>query len=338
VVTVIFEKGIILPHEQTFSKVKFERLELMKACHANFSQVFSVFSDRSKVIDSLKAAVARTTPVFDFTCDDGLHHRLWRITDPAVHQRASEGLKDKRLFIADGHHRYETALNYRKWRKQQNPNLDSTHPAHYTMMYLCAMEDPGLIILPTHRLVSDIPDGSRNAFIKKAGAYFDIASFPFEPADPGAVQNILKTRMRTGPGEHKFGVFIKGCSEFYILTLKPGVMDQISDNTIKPPLKKLDVTVLTRLIFIRILGFDDAALDNEKKIQFRSHDREAIAAFAAGEYDMAFILNPTANAQVREVAAKGLTMPRKSTYYYPKVLTGLVMSNLNEPVFKDSIQ
>ncbi len=325
-----FERGVILPHEQTFSKVKSERLELIKTCHANFSQVFSIFSDRAKVIDSLKAAFAQTAPVFDFTGDDGLHHRLWRITDPALHQMVSDGLKDKRLFIADGHHRYETALTYREWRREQDPGIDSMHPANYIMMYLCSMEDPGLIILPTHRLVSDVPKASQNQFIQKAQAYFDIVSFPFRPHDPGSAQHILKTRMRPGSVEHQFGVFIKNSPEFYILRLKPKMMDNLSDNHIKPPLKKLDVTVLTRLIFFQILGFDDAALDNEKRIQFRSHEHEAIASIAAGEFDMAFILNPTTNEQVREVAANGLTMPRKSTYYYPKALTGLVINDLTE--------
>ncbi|MBW1759394.1 MAG: DUF1015 domain-containing protein, partial [Deltaproteobacteria bacterium] len=143
-----FEKGIILPHEKTFSKVKSERLELMKLCKANFSQIFSLYSDQSGILNSLKDAVADTQPDIDFVDDKGERHKLWRITDAAVHQHVSDAMKEKRLFIADGHHRYETALNYRDWVAKNNPDFNADHPANYIMMYLCSMEDPGLIVFP----------------------------------------------------------------------------------------------------------------------------------------------------------------------------------------------
>lgn len=325
-----FEKGIILPHEKTFSKVKTDRLALIKACHANFSQVFSVFSDHAGVLDMLRASTATQAPVFAFDDDDGHHHRMWRITDPRLHDQVRRSLMETRLFIADGHHRYETALNYRKWRKQQDPGMTENHPADFIMMYLADMTDPGLIILPAHRLVSDLPASVPHGFIDGARNWFDIADFPFDRSRPETCLADLGRVMNAEPGRHKFGVFIKDTSVFYVMDLKPGVMTSVFGNRIPAPLLELDVTVLTNLILFELLGMDEAMLDNEKKIAFTSRDIDALSSVSRGKCDMAFMLNPTTNAQVRTVAESGLIMPRKSTYYYPKAITGLVFNTLSD--------
>lgn len=325
-----FSKGIILPHEKTFSKVKTERFELMKSCHANFSPVFSIFSDKSNLFDVLTTAVANMPPMLDFKDDAGHCHKLWRITDGHTHQKVSEGFKERRLFIADGHHRYETALNYRQWINQKHPGLSSHHPSNYMMMYLCSIQDPGLIILPAHRLLSDILKPMRNDFLKKAADYFIIQSFLFSPDNPEKTSGMLKEAMKAEPDEHKIGVLIKDSPDFRVLTLKQGIMDRLFSKTIEAPLRELDVTVLTRLILVHILEFNDETLDSEQVINFASRDKDAVSAIGNGLYDMAFILNPTTNEQVRKIAEKGLTMPRKSTYYYPKAVTGMVMSTLRD--------
>ncbi|MBS3809906.1 MAG: DUF1015 domain-containing protein, partial [Desulfobacterales bacterium] len=157
-----FESGVILPHEETFSKVKSERLELMKACHANFSHIFSIYSDRNNILATLKAEAEKKQPEAAFTDDSGHFHRMWKISDPEICRQVTGALKQRRLFIADGHHRYETALNYREWVRQNTPDFDENHPANFIMMYLCAVEDQGLIILPTHRLLPEVPE---NAFL-----------------------------------------------------------------------------------------------------------------------------------------------------------------------------
>ncbi len=324
-----FEKGIILPHEKTFSKVKTDRLALIKACHANFSQVFSVFSDHAGVLDMLRASTVNQAPVFAFDDDDGHQHRMWRITDPGLHDQVHRFLMESRLFIADGHHRYETALNYRDWRKQQDPDMNAAHPANFIMMYLADMTDPGLIILPAHRLVSDLPASVQHDFIDRARTWFDVADFPFDRSRPETCLADLGRAMNTEPGRHKFGVFIKDASIFYVLDLKPGVMASVFGNRIPAPLLELDVTVLTHLILFELLGMDEAMLDNEKKIAFTSRNIDAFSIVSQGKCDMAFMLNPTTNAQVRTVAESGLIMPRKSTYYYPKAITGLVLNTLS---------
>ncbi len=325
-----FEKGIILPHEKTFSKVKTDRLALIKSCHANFSQVFSVFADTGGVLNMLKETVVNTVPMFSFDDDNGHHHLMWRITNPQVHAYVKQALTDCRLYIADGHHRYETALNYRKWRQQQDPEIDKDHPAGFIMMYLADMNDPGLIILPSHRLVSAIPASVQQGFIRQAASWFDIASFPFDPAPSESCLEVLEDAMQTMPHEHKFGVFIKDLSHFYVLSLKPGIMASVLERHVPAPLLELDVTILTHLILFKLLGLDEALLDNEQKIAFTSRKIDAVTAVSQGKCDMSFILNPTTNAQVRMIAENGLVMPRKSTYYYPKALTGLVMNTLWE--------
>lgn len=323
-----FENGVILPHETTFSKVKSERLELMKACHANFSQIFSIFSDHHGILGLLKDHAETLAPVFDFHDDAGHRHRLWRITNPDVQRRVSDAFKGEKLFIADGHHRYETALNYRKWLYAKTPDLDPKHPAHFTMMYLCAVQDPGLVILPTHRLLTRVPAALRDGFPEAARAFFDVERHEWNAGDLEKTIALLHPALAARPGEHRFGVFIKTHPEFYILKLRAGVMDRLFGDAIAAPLRELDVIVLTRLIFGKLLELDDAALDDHDRIHFSSREADVVAAVARGSHDMAVILNPTTNDQVTRIAEKGLIMPRKSTYYFPKAISGQVMRSL----------
>jgi len=285
-----FEKGIVLPHEKTFSKVRSQRLELIKECKANLSAIFSLYSDKkNQILNTLKDAISNKTPDLDFTDYNSHKHRLWRITDKAVRQYIAEALKEKTIFIADGHHRYETALNYREWLSTNDPNFNSSHPANYVMMHLCSMEDPGLIILPAHRMFNKVPASLRETFI----------------------------------------LFMKDCPELYLLVLKPGVMEKMFGDELPEALRNIDVTVLTRLILMELLGFDQARLDNEKLIAYSSIAEDAVDAIAAGRHDITFILNPTKIQQVRNIAEAGLIMPRKATYFFPKVITGQAINKLD---------
>ena len=327
-----FENGVILPHEETYSKIKSERLELMKACHANFSHIFSIYTDKDNIMGRLKSAVSDTPPEVEFTDDAGHHHKMWCITDANLQASVTEGLKERRLFIADGHHRYETALTYRDWLAEQDPDFGPDHPANFIMMYLCSIEDPGLIILPTHRLLTEVSAAERNTFVHKADHYFAVKSFSF--ADDSKNQDKARSRMladmKSDPEKHIIGGYIKGYAEFYTFTLKPDVMQQKFNEEIPAPLRELDVTVLTRIILTELLEFDHKDLDDETLISYTSNAAEAIEAVDAGDADMAFILNPPSNEQVRQIAEAGYTMPRKTTFYYPKAATGQVMNSLTE--------
>jgi len=323
-----FEKGIILPHERTFSKVKSERLELMKTCHANFSPIFSLFSDEENRIGNKLMHVAQNKSAdIVFTDKTEQKHRLWRISDNSDHQYISDALKDKKIFIADGHHRYETALNYRNWLSTQASNFNGNHPANYVMMYLCSMEDSGLIILPAHRMLNEVPVEKRESLIQKAKKYFDIITLPYNDNSKENLSQFVSI-LKSNASKHCIGVCMKDCQELYLFTLKPGVMDNMFGDELPEVIRNIDVTVLTRLIFMELLGFDQVRLDNEKLIAYSSIAEDAVNAVFAGRHDIAFILNPTKIQQVRDIANAGLIMPRKATYFFPKVITGQVMNSL----------
>ncbi len=324
-----FEKGIVLPHEKTFSKVKSERLELMKVAHANFCPIFSLYPDRENVLETLKEATLNMKPDIDIPDDKGQQHKLWRITDASVHRYITDTMKGKKIFIADGHHRYETAMNYRNWLSKKNPEFDADHPANYVMMYLSSMEDPGLVIRPAHRILNDIDDSQRDGFIEKAKAYFDIETIPFNGKEPDNALETLRSTLKLNAENNTLGVYIKNCNECYVLTLTSGVMKAEFGDEVPKSLRQLDVTVLTRLIFMEILGFDQARLDNEKLISYSSIEEQAVEEVTSGRSDMAFILNPTKIEQVRKIAEEGLTMPRKATYFYPKAISGQVLNKLS---------
>jgi uncharacterized protein (DUF1015 family) len=325
-----FEKGVVLPHEKTFPNVKSERLELMKACHANFSPIFSLYSDNeNRILDELKNATANKTADNAFTDSSGHKHFLWRITDKAVHRYVSEAFKDKLIFIADGHHRYETALNYRDWLSANHPNFSKDHPANYVMMYLCSMEDPGLIILPAHRMLNQVPAAARASLIQKAGAYFDIITIPYKNGQQAEARAQFMSILSSNNSKNCIGVFMKDPRELYLLTLKPGVMDQMFTDELPKVVRNIDVTVLSRLIFMEIFGFNPSRHDNEKLIAYSSTAKDAIDAVDTGKHDIAFIMNPTKIQQVRKIAEAGLVMPRKATYFFPKVITGQVLNKLD---------
>lgn len=325
-----FEKGIVLPHEKTFSNIKSERLELMKTCRTNLSPIFSLYSDdQNNIHETLKNETLNRAPDHIFTDKNGQKHRMWRITDPAVHQYVSEALKDKNIFIADGHHRYETALNYKNWLSAANPDFNGRHPANYVMMYLCSMKDPGLVILPAHRMLHEVSAVARASLIGKLKNYFDIITISYKDDQKKEALDQFISILKSNAEKNCIGVFMKDRPELYLLTLKPGLMEQMFGDELPDAIRNIDVTVLTRLIFMEILGFDQARLDNEKLIAYSSITEEAIEDVAAGRYDITFILNPTKIEQVRAIALAGLIMPRKATYFFPKVITGQVMNKLD---------
>jgi uncharacterized protein (DUF1015 family) len=324
-----FDSGVILPHERTFSATKSERLRLMDACHANFSPIFSLYPDpENRVINHLKQAVVTQSPDIDFKDRNGFYHRLWRITErEAIHAVVTD-MAGKPLYIADGHHRYETALNYRNKHLAGAPPCAEDASCRYVMMYLCSMHDPGLTVLPAHRLIHDATGEQLDTFLKRAIPFFETQTFQGSNQDETKTEflNYLKSYASKG---NAIGVLMKNRDAFYILRLKEGIMDHLFADTLPDTLKQLDVTVLTQVILKKILDFDEKDLDNPAKISYTSKVPEAIDAVRKGGYALAFIMNPTKIEQVQAVADNRLIMPRKSTYFYPKVITGLVFNKID---------
>lgn len=322
-----FDRGIVLPHEQTFSKVKSERLKLMQVCHANFSPIFGLYPDGDGILDRFREYAAGRTPDMDLVDDKGLRHKLWRMTDPDTQAIVSDSLQGQCIYIADGHHRYETALNYRQWVKGNTPDFDENHPANFIMMSLSSLKDPGMVIFPAHRLLKAVSTDERNAVLEKVERYFKVRAFPTETGMDSALAAFDKG-LSASAGSNAIGLYMKNQPTLYIMILKEGVMQELFGEELPDALSDLDVTVLTRLLMMELLGFDQARLDDAAKIGYATTSRAAVAAVQEGEADLAFILNPTRIDQVQRVAHEGLIMPRKSTYFYPKVITGQVFNLL----------
>ncbi|RJQ79505.1 MAG: DUF1015 domain-containing protein [Desulfobacteraceae bacterium] len=321
-----FEKGIVLPHERTFSKIKSERLMLMKACHANFSPIFGLYADGSEILQRLHA-IAETQPAVNLVDDKGHRHRLWCISDEGIASYLVAFFKNQRIYIADGHHRYETALAYRDWVKQTRPDYSSDHPSNFVMFSLSSMVDPGMIILPAHRLLKDLSAQQAAEFTQRAGEFFDVTRIAVDKGMEEALAEFSRT-LHSQAHRHAIGLFSSQPAVMQVMVLKEGVMARLFKDQIPAALRDLDVTILTHVIMMELMGFDQEQLDDETKIIFRTTIKEAVQVVGEGKARMAFILNPTKIEQVRRVAEQGLIMPRKSTYFYPKVISGLVFNLL----------
>ena len=301
-----FEKRIVLPHEKRkFSKVKSERLQLLKATHCNYCPIFSLFPDEGEVFSTLAKAVDAAVPIVDFVDDQHHRHQLWRIDDSDIHRQITHAMQQKRLFIADGHHRYETALNFRNHLKETDPSFSENHPANYVLMYLCSMSDPGLIILPAHRLLKAVSVSELEQAVEAMRNYFEVTEYPFTPGNRREVEQTFLADLDNGVSRQAIGIYAHQSPVFYLLHLKPGVMEDLFEDELDEALRVLDVTVLTRLIFMKVLGFDQQRLDNEKLIGYASIADKAFEAIDSGDYDVAFILNPTRIEQVQDVAQRG---------------------------------
>ncbi len=315
-----FEKGIVLPHEFTLSKAKEDRLNLMKATHSNFSHIYALYrEDGGKVEAPLQQERAKA-PLVEMTDKAGLTHRLWAITDAAVIATIQATLADTKFFIADGHHRYETGLNYRNYCRENGTPVGTG--ADYIMMMLVEMSHPGLVVFPTHRLVRDVESFDAEALLAACEEYFTV--------EAGVPVAEIKARLDSiyAAGQTGFGFYVGG-ETATLLTLKDaGVMDKLLPE-LSAVSRQLDVTVLHSLILERLLGIDKENMANQKNLTYTRDAEEAVAGVQSGAFQAAFLLNPTRVEEIRDVAAAGEKMPQKSTYFYPKLITGLTVNSLD---------
>lgn len=325
-----FEEGKILPHERTFTNVKSERLALMKQCHANFDPIFALYPDRGGLHAEMEAFGDANPPQMDFIGADSMRHRLWPIGNRVEQDHIAEALAAVPFYIADGHHRYETALNYRNWLQEKEP-LPPEHPANYVMMYLTSIDDPGLVIRPAHRMIRDVSTTRMADMLAEARKYFEVEPIHFTEDERHEAIETFQLKLQLRSEKPMIGIYHRGAKAFYVLRLaESGIPAERHGAELPPALQNLDVTVLTYLIFIELLGFDQQRLDNERLIGYTIDVREAVEAVHRGDYNAAFILNPTTIQQVCDIADQGLVMPRKATYFYPKVISGMVINPLDD--------
>ncbi|MBL7685981.1 MAG: DUF1015 domain-containing protein [Deltaproteobacteria bacterium] len=317
-----FEEGKIRPHEYTFAGPKADRLNLTKATETNLSPIFGIFSDSKRETEALFQSTTSQKPLFDLKTDDGNRHQLWLIGDEAIQSKLNQIMSDKVILIADGHHRYETALNYRNLKRAENPAaVDSAYD--YVMMYCCAMEDEGLVILPTHRVVKVPLNDSLEAIQQRLAASFTVTSY--SKADQ---KKALAHLAELSQHQIAFLVSLKG-DQLLLLATDAKRVAEISELKSYPaPVRELDVVILHQYLLPHIFRVDAAEDHDSVKVQYVKDTQEALSYVEKGEATLSFILNPTKIAQVESVSSIGERMPHKSTFFYPKLLSGLVFNPL----------
>lgn len=312
-----FATGKIKAHERTLKGPKADRLRLLKACKANFSQIFSLFSDPSQEIDNILREYTQKPPRIDIEVD-GINHRLWVLNNEKAMLKIAALMHDKPLFIADGHHRYETALNYRNEMRLFTGKQSGDEPFDYTMMMFVNMDSEGLTIFPTHRVLKNLPKINHDKFRDNLKQVFTIEQLKSIDA--------VMSKLAADESSHAIGMYL-GNGTFHLLKVKDeDALVEILDGNQSRAWKLLDVTILHQIIINRILGFGRTNIENS--IKFTTDEKEAVSLVANGGYQMAFLLNPTKISSVREIADNGEIMPQKSTYFYPKLLSGLVFNKL----------
>ncbi|MFB3918455.1 hypothetical protein BU251_02950 [Candidatus Velamenicoccus archaeovorus] len=298
----------VYPHEHTHTAPKEDRLKLLKSVEANLSPIFTVFSDPKAALEGIfKKQVFPQKPLFDIVDDEDIGHRLWRVTDETLIGQFKEFLGDKQLFIADGHHRHEVARMFRELKRKESPaGLKDSY--NYIMTYLTPLEDEGLCILPTHRLI-------RNAVfaVEDLSSCFDVKEVP------GAKELSAAMKER----QEDVGVFgLYKDHHFYLLKLseKRACNKMIQEGP--KDYKNLDVVILHKVVFDHLckIALEDIAYEIDLG--------RAVAEVDSGAYSAVFVLNPTKMEQIRSIALGGHVMPQKSTYFYPKLLSGLVINKL----------
>ncbi|HXJ21079.1 MAG TPA: DUF1015 domain-containing protein [Polyangia bacterium] len=317
-----FERRVVLPHEATLAGPKEDRLKLMRATRTQISPIFGLYRDPRGASRAVVDAAAATSPDVDATMADGGRHRLWRLSNPEPVATLVDLMADKQILIADGHHRYETMLAL-------GPELRALDYAageaavDFGMMFLARAEDPGLLVLPTHRLVRGLADFEAAALRAAASPAFDIADG--DEATPEAIEERLG---REGTAGLVFAMRVPGRAQTAWFTLK-SIVDL---SALGPPaLRKLDVTVLHGVLLGPLLAIDETAMAEQTYLDYTHDTAEALARVDSGDAQAAFFMNPTKVEDVLAVCEAGLLLPQKSTYFHPKLATGLVMYGLDGP-------
>lgn len=328
-----YSQGVVFRHEQTLSKPKSDRLNLLRATRAHFGQIFMLYSDPARSAEEVLFGngAGATLPDIEVTDEYGVLHRVWRVSDPAKISMAAAAMDDKKLIIADGHHRYETALAYRKerapaWTAESCERMGGAglpqpaYPAAAAMMTFINMDSEGLVILPTHRIVFGLAGFAAGALLEKARQYFEIEEL--------AERDAAAAMARLGAIQGKTAFVVVTGRGWTLLTAKPEAVAEALPH-VPARQRKLDVVQLHGVILEKLLGISAEAMREETHLRYVRDAAEATDAVSRGEANAAFLMNPVTLEQLREVAFAGEIMPQKSTDFYPKLLSGLAIYALD---------
>ncbi|KIH76918.1 Uncharacterized conserved protein, DUF1015 family [Geoalkalibacter ferrihydriticus] len=325
-----FSSGVVKPHEKTLAGLKTDRLKLIRACGANFSPVFTLYGDSCCVLEALNRKERERVPDVAVTDADGVRHRLWQVTDPSLIAKAQSLIENKPLFIADGHHRYETAINYRNEMREKHPDYTGKELFNYVLMYFSNMDDKGMLIFPTHRLLRGLERFNPAEFLNRLKEYFEIESSDVDPKSSAGRQTVRKKLREKGRQGHVLAFFSGGGTLHYLRLKDDALMDRFFDDKSPKALRTLDVSILHRLIFEDLLHLGAEAQEQQTHLDYVKNFDDPFDAVLSGRFQAAFIMNPPRMSEVRDVANAGEKMPQNSTYFYPKLLTGLVINPIVE--------
>lgn len=330
-----YANGIVHRHEQTLSGPKTDRLNLLRATRSHFGQIFMLYSDPEGRVDELlfstgshaasgkgvaAGACASVEPTANVEDEFGVRHRLWQIADRAVIRRVQESMLNKMLIIADGHHRYETALNYRNERRAAQGGLMlADAPYERVMMTFVNMDAEGLVILPTHRVIFGLISFDPISFVEGTRAFFTVNPLR-ERVNSNSAATLLRNK---GTGSTAF-VVVTPQTDF-LLEARPGEQTDEALAGLSQQQRDLDVVQLHKLLLERVLGISEEAIRTQAHVRYLREAAEAIDQVHRGDANLAFLMNPARMDQVRDIAFSGGVLPQKSTDFYPKLLSGLTI-------------
>ena len=312
-----FSEKKVLPHERTLAGPKKDRLNLFKRTQANISSIFGLYADEQLQADrAIEEFAANHEPVVD-AAFQGVRNRLWKMTDPDIVETVQQVLLVRQVYIADGHHRYETGVNYRNLRAEENPSHTGDEPYNFILIYLANIFDEGLIIFPLHRMVHNLEQFDPEGLIDTLSTNFEVK--------PLGGREELRQYLEGESSSHVYGV-VTSAGVWGIRLKNPP--ETLLGDSVPAPLLQLSVVVLHELVLQRMLGITPEAMRSQKHLIYEEDDRKVFDAVENGDIQVGFVVKPTTVQQVLDISGEGEVMPQKSTYFYPKIMTGLVMHRL----------
>lgn len=308
-----YADGMVRPHEHTLSRPKEDRLSLLRATHANFESIMALVEDADRAFHAALEAATALPPLADFTEDDGQRHTLYKIENPQNVASVADFLRARPVYIADGHHRYETSVAY----AQETGALGADRPEAFLLTTISSFADPGLALLPTHRLVRGTSEAALASLFRHLGEHFDVHEI-----DLGDLEGRLRLRVAN---QCAFGLVMPTGTVYLVAARDASRLDADLPTDLEPSLRRLDVTILQHLVLDRVLGIPAAETATTERLAYTRDDAEAVRRVHAGEFDLALLLGRTPVEAVRDVSDAGAVMPQKSTFFYPKLLSGLVL-------------
>ncbi len=317
-----FGEGKVFPHEKTLAGPKKDRLSLMKATDTQMSPIFGLFHEPTNTAGKLLAEAVQADPLFAIKDDSQQEHKLWAVTDPEWIEALQNSVANSSFLIADGHHRYETALAYSQWRDENRPNPES----RYVLMFCESVDDPGLLVLPTHRVVKNRTDFSAADFLAKLKDFFTLEEFTADQQEAW----VAAVHAGQDKAEHTFGIYLKGDNTRYVARIASSDLTQIPIlQQTKEPLRSLDAAILHKCFLESFLGFTAADQEDTEFLNYLKSEDVFLERLQSPESQVGILMNAAPLPQIRTVAEAGQFMPPKTTYFYPKLPTGLVINKID---------